>query len=53
MMERMMLEQGMMPSIDKAVNNILARVGIFEGMNLTRFLKIYKEEMLKRGFDEA
>ena len=53
MMERMMREQGMMASIDKAVDNILARVGIFEGMNLTRFLKIYNEEMLKRGVSEA
>ena len=53
MMERMMREQGMITSIDKAVDNILARVGIFEGMNLTRFLKIYNEEMLKRGVDEA
>ena len=53
MMERMMREQGMIASIDKAVDNILARVGIFEGMNLTRFLKIYNEEMLKRGVDEA
>ena len=47
MMERMMREQGMIASIDKAVDNILARVGIFEGMNLTRFLQIYNEEMLK------
>ena len=53
MMERMMREQGMMASIDKAVDNILARVGIFEGINLTRYLKIYNEEMLKRGVDEA
>ena len=48
-----MREQGMIASIDKIVDNILARVGIFEGMNLTRFMKIYNEEMLKRGADEA
>ena len=47
MMERMMREQGMIASMDKAINNIIARVAIFEGMNLTRFLKIYNEEMLK------
>ena len=34
-------------------DNLLARVGIFEGRNLTRFLKIYNEEMLKRGVNEA
>ena len=53
MMERVMREQGMMASIDKAVDNILAGVGIFEGINLTRFQKIYNEEMLKCGVDEA
>ena len=53
MMERMMREQGMMANIYKAVDNILARVGIFKGMKLTRFLKISNEEMLKRGVDEA
>ena len=53
MMERMMREQGMITSIDKAVDNILARVGIFEGMNLTRFLKIYNEEMLKWGVSDV
>ena len=54
MMERMMREQGMIASIDKVVDNILARVGVFEGMNLTRFLKIYmNEEMLKRGVNEV
>ena len=46
MMERMMREQGMIASIDKVVDNILARIGIFEGMNLTRFLKIYHEKCL-------
>ena len=53
MMERMMREQGMIASIDKAVDNILARVGIFEDINLTRFWKIYNEEMLKQGIDEV
>ena len=53
MMERIMREQGMMANIDKAVDNILALVGSFEGINLTRFLKIYNEEMLKRVVDEA
>ena len=42
-----------MASIDKAVDNILVRVGIFEGMNLTKFSKIYNEEMLKQGVNEA
>ena len=51
MMERMMREQGMMANIYKAVDNILARVGNFKGMKLTRFLKIYNEEMLKRGIE--
>ena len=53
MMERMMQEQGMMASIDKAFDNILARVGIFEGMNLTIFLKTYNEEILKHGVDKV
>ena len=47
MIERMVCEQGMMAIIDKAVDNILARVGLSEGRNLTRFLKIYNEEMVK------
>ena len=53
MMERMRREQGMMASIDKAINNILEHVGIFEGINLTRCLNIYNEEMIKCGADEA
>ena len=53
MMERKKREQGMIARIDKAIDNILARVGIFKCMNLSRFLKIYNEEMLKRFVDEA
>ena len=53
MMERIMREQGMIASNDKVVDNILTAVGIFKGMNLTRFLKIYNEEMLKWGVEEA
>ena len=48
MMERMMEEQGITVSINKAFDNILAQPRIFEGMNLTIFLKIYIEEILKR-----
>ena len=47
MREQMMREQGGTASIDKVVDNILAQVGIFEAMNLTRFLNFYSEEMLK------
>ena len=53
MMERMMEEQGITVSINKAFDNILAQPRIFEGMNLTIFLKIYIEEILKRGVDEV
>ena len=39
-MEEMVQEQGIMVGINKAIDNILPRLGVFEGMNLTMFLKL-------------
>ena len=40
------------PPLEKAIDNVLEKVGLFSGRNATRFLSIYGQEMLIKNISE-